>query len=52
MNAERIKALEDALRDVLNGENWRAGKKFDPNSGNFDLSVQRAALAAAEKGEK
>ena len=45
---DQIKALEDALRDVLNGENWRAGKKFDPNSGNFDLSVQRAALAASQ----
>lgn len=48
MSKDRIKALEDALRDVIDGENWRAGKKFDPNSSNFDLSKQRAALAASQ----
>lgn len=47
MTADRIKALEDALQELLDGDNWRAGKKFDPNSGNFDLSKQRAALAAS-----
>jgi hypothetical protein len=44
-------ALAEALEEVTNGENWRSGRKFDPNSGNFDLSKQRAALALA-KGEK
>lgn len=45
---EVIAALVDALDDVMKGENWRMGQKFDANSGAFDLSVQRAALAAAK----
>lgn len=45
---EVIKGLVEALEDVTNGENWRMGQKFDANSGSFDLSVQRAALAAAK----
>lgn len=43
-----IARLVEALDDVMKGENWRMGQKFDANSGAFDLSVQRAALATAK----
>lgn len=49
-NARLIAAAPDllaALDDIVNGENWRSGRKFDPNSGDFDLSIQRAAIAKA-----
>jgi hypothetical protein len=41
------RALLVALEDVMNGENWRSGRKFDGNSGSFDLSVQRTVIAVA-----
>ena len=45
---EDVQGLVEAIRELIDGENWRQGRKFDPNSGNFDLSKQRAALTAWE----
>ena len=43
---ESVQGLVDALNELMDGNHWRIGQKFDPNSGNFSLSTQRAALAA------
>ena len=40
-----------ALKEIFDGKNWRLGQKFDPNSGNFDLSTQRKAYIKI-KGEQ
>ena len=45
---DQFAALLRALEDVMDGENWRLGRKFDGNSGSFDVSVQRSAIAAAK----
>lgn len=56
--ADRIKELKAelteaaaALKEIFDGKNWRLGQKFDPNSGNFDLSTQRNAYIKI-KGEQ
>lgn len=43
---DAVDGLVDALNELMDGNHWRIGQKFDPNSGNFSLSTQRAALAA------
>ena len=45
-DAPELAALVEALREVMDGENWKLGRKFCGNSGNFSLQTQRAALAA------
>jgi hypothetical protein len=43
--AARIEQLEAALRLFADDENWRYGRRFDPNGSRFDgTSVARAAL--------
>jgi hypothetical protein len=58
VRADRIEELEAkladaaaALKEIFDGKNWRLGQKFDPNSGNFDLSTQRNAYIKI-KGEQ
>lgn len=45
-DAPELVALREALADVMDGNNWKLGRKFCGNSGNFSLQTQRAALAA------
>jgi len=47
----QIAALVEALEDVVKNDNWLMNQKFDGNSGWFDLSMQRAALAAVKGGD-
>lgn len=49
---EVIVALVGALEDVVKNENWLVNQKFKGKSEWFDLSMQRAALAAAKEAVK
>jgi hypothetical protein len=41
----RIEVLEAALRIFADDENWRYGRRFDPNGSRFDgIEFARAAL--------
>ena len=46
----RIEALEAALRIFADDENWRYGRRFDPNGSLFDgTELARAALAPEQE---
>ena len=49
---EVIAKLVEALEDVVKNENWLVNQKFKGKSEWFDLSMQRAALAAAKAVQK
>ena len=49
---EVIAKMIEALEDVVKNENWLVNQKFKGKSEWFDLSMQRAALAAAKAMQK